>query len=108
MGAAFSETHDRSLMHAKQAKNPGQKQQREMGIGAESTIADNKVVRLKHVVHALGLRHVMRSQGGRRHPQEKSGGRVKQGHQMGHGKSTARLLHAGLTKGLLQLRCVGH
>lgn len=79
-----------------------------MRVRAESPIADDHVVRLKGLVHALNPGKVVRPQRSRQHPQQKAGAGIKQCQETGHRKSAAGPLSPRLSEGFLQRGRVGH
>ena len=74
----------------------------------QGAIADEDVAGKQFGVHQGGLGHVVRAQRGGDHALQEACAGMEQGEHVGHRKTTALLLFAGLAEAFLQFGRIGH
>ncbi len=96
------------LMDPKDAEDPLEAQQGQVGVRAEPPVSQADVAGLKRGMELHGLGHVVGPQWGRQKLPEQPRAGVKQNHQVGHRETAAGALVARLTEVFLQLGGIGH
>ena len=95
-------------MDSEDAEDIPERQQSQVGVGAEGAVPQADVAGLQRRVELHGLRHVVGAQRGAQDLPEQPGAGVEQDQQVSHREPAAGTLVARLAELLLQLGGVGH